>query len=161
MLKAVLKAIAAGAATGLLFLVILPITIIYINSYFGLPGFSFWAQEILGVSMMLAGAGMFLYCTGLFAYFGKGTPAPIEPPRKLVVRGIYRHTRNPMYLGYFAVVLGEFFWFGSGLLLVYFLFIVGLINTYLIFWEEPRLRKRFGSDYDKYTNRVPRWFIKI
>ncbi len=74
-----------------------------------------------------------------------------------MIRSIYRYTRNPMYLGYFGIVLGEFFFFGNLLLFFYFLFIVLFVNLYLLFIEEPKLRKRFGSEYEDYIKKVPRW----
>jgi protein-S-isoprenylcysteine O-methyltransferase Ste14 len=89
---------------------------------------------------------------------GRGTPAPIDPPRELVAVGFYRYTRNPMYVGVLSVIIGHFLWFGFWYLLIYAAFIFLAFNTFVAFYEEPTLRKKFGAAYEDYCKRVPRWF---
>jgi len=161
MLKAALKATAAGLVTGSFFLVFLPTVMWAVNERLGWPVYGFWLWDVLGIVLIAAGIIIFCYCTGLFVRFGKGTPAPIEPPQGLVRQGIYRYTRNPMYLGYFAIVLGEFFLVGSLALLFYGFLVLGIITAYLVGWEEPKLRERFGAEYDQYCQEVPRWLIRF
>ncbi|VVA44202.1 conserved hypothetical protein [Candidatus Roizmanbacteria bacterium] len=106
---------------------------------------------------LFIGAGLFLYCSRLFLIFGKGTPVPVEPPKKLVVSGLYKYTRNPIYIGYFMILQGEFLFFGEFLLLIYFFLAIIGINIYVIFHEEPILKKRFGKSYQEYFKKIPRW----
>ena len=83
---------------------------------------------------------------------------PVEPPKKLVISGLYKFSRNPIYLSYFLVLLGYFFFFGHLTLLVYFVLLVIKINLFIIFYEEPVLKKRFGKDFEEYLQKTPRWF---
>jgi len=96
----------------------------------------------------------------MFIKIGGGTPAPIEPPKELVIKGIYRFTRNPIYIGYFLILLGEFFIFGYLLLLFYFIAMLVFMQIYVVYIEEPKLKKRFGEAYKDYMKNVPRW-LKI
>jgi len=153
----ILKAIIAGLVAGSFFMIILPAFLIILSFYFELTIINKSYFIYLGSSLIILGVITFWYCTGLFAFLGRGTPAPIEPPYKLVAKGFYKYTRNPMYFSYFFIILGEFFLFGHMLLFYYFLFIVFLISVYLIFFEEPGLEKRFGEEYLLYKKKVPRW----
>ncbi len=100
-----------------------------------------------------------LWCFSDFVRRGQGTPAPYEPPSKLVVGGLYRYTRNPMYVSVLLIVVGESVWWGSWIILGYAgLLWVGL-HTWVVFHEEPVLRRRFGSLYESYTHTVPRWIV--
>ena len=154
----IIRAFLAGLLTGSFFLILIPALLIKLNLYLNLPILDFVVLNILGLLLIFAGILMFFYCSSLFFYFGFGTPAPIEPPKKLVVKGIYRHTRNPMYLGYFCVVLGQSLFFGHLLLFFYILLVFLIINYYLKYIEEPKLLKRFGDDYREYIKKTPRWF---
>jgi protein-S-isoprenylcysteine O-methyltransferase Ste14 len=109
--------------------------------------FLMWSLGILGV----------LWCFWDFTYRGRGTPLPTDPPKELVAAGLYRHVRNPIYLSVILILLGHFLWFGYSSLLVYAgLAFVGT-HLFVIFYEEPGLRKRFGAAYEDYLMRVPRW----
>ena len=143
---------------GLVFLIILPLAAIELNEILGWLEWEYLFLDVVGAIFILAGGIIFLYCTGLFHKWGRGTPAPIEPPEELVEKGIYKYSRNPMYIGYFFILFGEFLFFGEVLLLVYSVFIVLFINIYLRIVEEPKLEKRFGREYKEYMKRVPRWF---
>lgn len=109
--------------------------------------------------LLLVGAGLALmYSTiKLFALDGHGTLAPWDPPERLVVRGVYRHVRNPMISGVFVVLLGEAVFFGLLSLLYWFLIVVSLNLVYIPLLEEPGLERRFGDDYRLYKRSVPRW----
>ena len=109
----------------------------------------------------MVGGSLFLYCSSLFIIFGKGTPVPIEPPKKIVQQGLYKYVRNPMYLGYFAMVIGEALLFGAALLFVYVIVFILTTHIYVVYFEENDLKKRFGNSYDEYTKQVPRWIPKI
>jgi protein-S-isoprenylcysteine O-methyltransferase Ste14 len=113
---------------------------------------------------LLIAAGVALYFTCAFWGFalrGQGTPLPADPPKKLVVEGPYRIVRNPMYWGVASVMLGEAAVFHSkalGDLVV--VFFVGVI-LFVLFFEEPALRQKFGAEYEEYCRRVPRWLPRF
>ena len=102
------------------------------------------------------GAAIYLWCLWDFATFGRGTPAPIDAPKRLVVRGLYRYVRNPMYLGVLTVIVGwcvrSGWWLWSYLATV----AVGF-NVFVLLYEEPTLRRLFGAEYERYCAAVGRW----
>jgi protein-S-isoprenylcysteine O-methyltransferase Ste14 len=92
-----------------------------------------------------------------FAVAGRGTPAPIDPPKELVRRGLYRFTRNPMYVGVASVLIGEAWLFASRAMAVFALGVVTMFHLFVLFYEEPTLRRTFGDAYERYCAAVPRW----
>lgn len=92
---------------------------------------------------------------------GRGTPAPIDPPKELVATGFYRYIRNPMYVGVLAVIFGHFLWFGYWSLLVYAILVFLLFNTFIVYYEEPVLKRKFGTAYEEYRKNVPRWIPRF
>jgi protein-S-isoprenylcysteine O-methyltransferase Ste14 len=96
-------------------------------------------------------------CIWEFARRGRGTLAPVDPPRTLVVQGLYRYVRNPMYLSVTMIVLGEALLTGSRALLAYWAVWFLAANLFVIGYEEPTLRRRFGPAYDRYRATVGRW----
>ena len=98
-----------------------------------------------------------MYCTGLFSTRGRGTPVPLAPPSALVATGLYRHTRNPIYLAYVGILVGEAVFVGSTSLLTYALAMFVLFHIMVVAHEEPELRRRFGADYERYRTLAPRW----
>lgn len=103
------------------------------------------------------GLVVLLWCFWDFLVKGKGTPAPIDPPKHLVVAGLYRYVRNPMYVGVLLVLLGHFLYFGYWALLIYSGLFFVAVHTFVTRYEEPHLRKLFGTEYEDYCQRVPRW----
>jgi protein-S-isoprenylcysteine O-methyltransferase Ste14 len=132
--------------------------------FFGLNAvrldFSDPAQPV-GLVGVVAGVLLLLTCIWEFARSGRGTLAPVDPPRELVVRGLYRYVRNPMYLGVTAIVLGEALLIRSPALLLYWAIWFLLVNLLVRGYEEPGLRRRFGSSYEDYTRRVGRWLPRV
>ena len=115
----------------------------------------------LGLVFAALGAALLAACIVEFARTGRGTLSPVDPPRRLVVRGLYRYVRNPMYLSVTTIVLGEVVLTGSMALLAYWaVWFVG-VNLFVIGYEEPSLRGRFGASYDEYTREVPRWLPRF
>ena len=112
----------------------------------------------LALPLWILGTTIILWSFWNFLAQGRGTPAPIDPPKELVAVGFYRYTRNPMYVGVFSVIVGHFLWFGFWYLLIYAAIIFLTFNTFVAYYEEPTLRKKFGAAYDDYCQRVPRWF---
>ena len=96
-----------------------------------------------------------------FALQGLGTPAPVAPPKHLVVTGLYRRVRNPMYVGVLAAVSGQALLFGSVRLLEYALLLGLAVHSFVFFYEEPTLRKQFGEEYERYRASVPRWIPRL
>lgn len=109
------------------------------------------------VVLILIGAGILLYCIGSFAVVGRGTLSAVDPPRHLVVRGLYHYVRNPMYVGIVTILLGEAGLFKSRVLLGYAAICFVVFNLFVIFYEEPALRHQFGTRYDDYCRSVSRW----
>ena len=107
------------------------------------------------------GAVILLKCAWDFAVVGLGTPAPIDPPKSLVVRGLYGFVRNPMYVGVDLVLFSEALLFSSPKLLLYALpFAIGF-HMFVLAYEEPTLRKKFGASYQAYCQAVPRWVPRL
>jgi len=111
----------------------------------------------VGFVLIVAGALIYLWCAWDFAFAGKGTPAPIDPPKELVVRGLYKHVRNPMYIGVLSLVLGQAVWFEAIALFAYAGVVFLLVNAFVFFYEEPALRRKFGEAYRRYCQTTPRW----
>lgn len=111
----------------------------------------------LGLLPIVSGALIYFRCAWDFTFTGKGTPAPFDPPKEMVARGPYRYTRNPMYVAALLVLAGEAAWFESGLILGYALAVYSVFHLWVIFYEEPTLRRKFGEPYEKYCREVPRW----
>jgi protein-S-isoprenylcysteine O-methyltransferase Ste14 len=96
-----------------------------------------------------------------FALIGGGTPAPIAPTKILVVKGLHRYVRNPMYLGVALAIAGQAWLFHSLHILIYMVCMLTVAHLFVIFYEEPTLRRHFGEEYDHYRATVPRWIPKL
>ena len=106
---------------------------------------------------LLLGISIYLKCAWDFTFIGQGTPAPIDPPKELVIQGLYRYMRNPMYVGVVLQLLGEAWWFNSRIILIYAVLLWTGFHLFVFFYEEPTLRRIFGDAYERYLNTVPRW----
>ena len=145
--------------------IVVPIFIIFSadahNVGWGLPSPLVLLPSLLGCALIGLGV-LFVYRTVfLFATEGDGTLAPWDPPRRLLVRGPYRHVRNPMISGVLAVLLGETVLLGSVPLLAWFLVFFALNALSMPLIEEPILERRFGGDYVAYKRNVPRWMPRL
>jgi protein-S-isoprenylcysteine O-methyltransferase Ste14 len=118
-----------------------------------------WSRPltIAGLLVAAAGAALLGACIVEFARRGRGTLSPVDPPRRLVVSGLYRFVRNPMYLGVTAIQLGEALATQSMPVAVYWAAWFAVVNIFVIGYEEPALRRQFGEEYDEYARRVGRW----
>lgn len=117
--------------------------------------------RFLAPPLWVIGLGMLLWCALDFVRRGRGTPAPIDPPRELVATGLYRFVRNPMYLGALFVLLGHAALFSSLGLLLYAGAVFLAFHLFVVLYEEPRLARRFGERYHRYRRRVPRWLPRL
>jgi len=109
------------------------------------------------------GFAVALRCIWDFGWTGRGTPAPMAPPQKLVVVGFYRYVRNPMYVGFFAGWTGLWVIFGRAnqAALIVALGAVAAVALFVRFYEEPALREKFGAEYGEYCRNVPRWLPRL
>jgi protein-S-isoprenylcysteine O-methyltransferase Ste14 len=119
------------------------------------------SASIAATVLLATGAMIYAWCVWDFARFGRGTPAPLDAPKRLVARGLYRHTRNPMYLGVLCTILGWAVLFRAGRLLLYALGIGLCFHLFVVLYEEPHLRKVFEASYEEYRSRVNRWLPGI
>ena len=113
----------------------------------------FW----LGAAITGMGIAIYGWCLWEFAYRGRGTPAPIDPPKELVIKGLYRYVRNPMYIGIITILLGETVAFFSINLLYYTLIVFLGFNAFVLIYEEYTLERLFGESYRQYRREVSRW----
>jgi protein-S-isoprenylcysteine O-methyltransferase Ste14 len=117
-----------------------------------------WApRQWLAAIIFVLGAVVFLHCQWLFFSRGQGTPAPIDPPKKFVRRGLYKWVRNPMYLGVLAMVGSEALFLRSFDVLIYFICLTCAVHLFVVLYEENSLRFRFGAMYEDYKRDVSRW----
>ena len=123
----------------------------------GLTGLPALLPVVVGAALILMGVAVWYATVRLFAREGKGTLAPWDPTRKLVVRGPYRYVRNPMITGVLLVLLGEAALFGSWPVLVWAVGFFAVNCVWFPLVEEPALVKRFGPEYEEYRRAVPRW----
>lgn len=116
----------------------------------------------LGLALLFLGLGVaiFLRCAWDFVVFGKGTPAPIDQPKRLVTQGLYRYSRNPMYVGVLSIIAGWAALFGAGIVAAYGATWFIIFSLFVRFYEEPHLAREFGDDYVAYRKRVGRWLPK-
>jgi protein-S-isoprenylcysteine O-methyltransferase Ste14 len=115
----------------------------------------------LAFPLWLIGGSILLWSFWNFLDEGHGTPAPIDPPKELVAVGFYRYVRNPMYVGVLAINIGYFLWFRYWNLLIYAILVFIAFHTFVMLYEEPTLRRKFGAAYEEYCRRVPRWIPRI
>lgn len=113
------------------------------------------------IPLWFVGTLVVLRCFWDFTFKGHGTPAPIDPPRELVVTGFYRYVRNPIYIGVLSIFLGYFLWFGYLALLIYTVLAFIGVHAFIVLYEEPILKKKFGAAYEEYLKRVPRWIPRF
>ena len=133
-------------------------------AFFGL-GEIRWSREVpglyLGAVLVVSGIALLAVCIWEFASRGRGTLSPADPPKELVVQGLYRYVRNPMYLAVSLILLGEHMLTHSWPLFVYSAVWFVIVNIFVIGYEEPTLRRQFGESYERYVRAVPRWIPRF
>jgi protein-S-isoprenylcysteine O-methyltransferase Ste14 len=152
---------ARAAAGSALFLVIAPGTTAILIPYL-LTGWDAadapLPARIAGAALTAAGGAVLLSAFARFALQGLGTPAPIAPTEHLVVEGLYRYVRNPMYLAVTATILGQWLLLGRPVLLVWALVFLATTYAFVRGYEEPTLRAGYGEEYERYCEAVPGWW---
>lgn len=122
-----------------------------------------WAAALgparwFGVPLVVSGVALLLWSVFGFMAMGRGTPAPTDPPRRLVVWGPYLWVRNPMYVGVLTALVGEALWLGQPALLGWAAMVAVGVHLFVVMYEEPTLRESFGADYESFLETVPRWW---
>jgi protein-S-isoprenylcysteine O-methyltransferase Ste14 len=125
------------------------------------PLVGFVGFRVLGALLMAAGLPVLLDSFARFALEGRGTPAPIAPPERLVVTGLYRHVRNPIYLAVTSLIVGQGLFFGDVRLLEYGLGLWAYFHFWVLAIEEPGLRVQFGAEYRDFCAQVRRWIPRL
>lgn len=115
----------------------------------------------MGAAAALAGLPLLAESLWRFARVGRGTPSPLMPTERLVTSGAYRFVRNPMYVGAVLVVLGQAVMFGSRAVFLYGAALAVAFHLFVTLYEEPALRTRYGAEYARYCEHVPRWILRV
>jgi protein-S-isoprenylcysteine O-methyltransferase Ste14 len=131
------------------------------NWQIGPPLFGLAGSRPFGAALLMLGIAGLIDSFARFAWQGRGTPAPIAPPELVVVSGLYRYARNPMYISIISAIAGQAFVFGDIRLLQYAAVVWLLFHLFVIGYEEPTLRLQFGRSYDAYRAHVPRWLPRL
>jgi protein-S-isoprenylcysteine O-methyltransferase Ste14 len=118
------------------------------------------APQIAGMIMVTIGTVIAFWCVFTFVFIGKGTPAPFDPPRRLVICGPYRFVRNPMYIGAGITLAGVALFYESLSIFIYTCLFLLMTHLFVVLYEEPTLRRTFGDEYESYCHRVRRWLPK-
>jgi protein-S-isoprenylcysteine O-methyltransferase Ste14 len=119
------------------------------------------AIRVLGALLIVAGVPVLLESFARFALQGLGTPAPVMPTEHLVVKGFYRHVRNPMYVAVVSLIVGQGLLLGDVRLLEYAAAVWLCFHLFVLAYEEPTLRRTFGAEYDAFRAHVPRWLPRL
>lgn len=159
--------ISRAAAGSLLFFVVAPGVVAGLLPWW-LTGWqardlpSYWVPvRVLGVALVMAGMVVLVHAFARFVMEGRGTPAPVAPTERLVIGGLYRHVRNPMYVAVLAVILGQALLLGRPVLLPYAAAVFVAVASFVRWYEEPTLAKQFGRDYERYRAAVPGWWPRL
>ena len=119
------------------------------------------SSRLVGVALIVGGIVVLVRAFVRFVIEGLGTPAPIAPTEHLVVGGIYRYVRNPMYVAIFATIVGQALLLGRPVLLLYGVVTAVPVVAFVRWYEEPTLRRRFGAEYERYRAAVPGWWPRL
>ena len=117
--------------------------------------------QVVGIVIGVLGAAIALWCIFTFIFIGRGTPAPFDPPRRLVLEGPYRFVRNPMYIGAGLALAGAALFYESLPLLAYAGAFLLITHLFVVLYEEPTLRQTFGHEYEAYCRKVRRWWPSL
>lgn len=126
------------------------------EAYFGLT-----ATRYAGGLVAAAGLAVIVECFSRFALTGRGTPAPVLPTERLVVTGLYRYVRNPMYVGVVWVIAGQALLLARAGLVAYAGLVWLVFHAFVLAYEEPALARQFGAEYERYRRHVPRWMPRL
>ncbi len=151
----------------LLFLIIVPGTVAGWVPYWlsgwrsGLPALELGGWRRIGWLLVVPGIAVLLSSMFEFVVEGQGTPAPIDPPKQFVATGFYRFVRNPMYVGVLSALVGQFMLYQNWNVLLYAAILWVVVHTFVVYYEEPALRRLFGEEYAIYCRQVNRWLPRL
>jgi protein-S-isoprenylcysteine O-methyltransferase Ste14 len=152
---------ARAAAGSIVFLAVAPGVVAGLIPYWLTDGWESTGPalvwKLLGAVLIAAGGAALLEAFGRFVVEGIGTPAPVAPTRHLVVGGLYRYVRNPMYVAVAATIIGQAALLGRPALLLYAALFMAVVGAFVYGYEQPVLTERFGDDYERYRRNVPAW----
>ena len=117
--------------------------------------------QAIATALILIGGWGYFWCALDFVFRGRGTPAPIDPPQVLVVQGLYKYTRNPMYVSVLTVLAGEYVLYRSAIFLEYLVLVALGFFVFVLLYEEPALTRKMGAAYERYCEEVPRWIPRF
>ena len=150
----------------LLFTVLVPGSVLFWGPYYLIAGRARFAAhwpptigDTPALALVAVGTLVYFVCAWRFAAEGRGTPAPWDAPRVLVTGGLYRWVRNPMYVGIPIALIGEAWWLGAPNMVLYAAIVAVAFHLRVVMYEEPVLRRLFGSAFDAYCTRVRRWGV--
>ena len=123
--------------------------------------FSLEPVRWFGVFLIVLAAPVLLESFARFALEGLGTPAPVLPTQRLIVKGFYRYVRNPMYVAVVSIILGQGLLFGNASLLLYAALVWAAFFGFVLSYEEPKLRRTYGAEFESYCRQVPRWIPRF
>jgi len=149
----VLRTLLFGALVPATFLVVIPAMILNVTGTEGEGGL----LRLVGLVPLVLGIAVLAWCFAGFFVEGEGTPAPYDPPHRLVTGRLYGWMRNPMYVALTTILVGEAMFYGSALLLVWAGLAWIFFHLFVVLYEEPTLQRRFGPAYEEYVEHVPRW----
>ncbi|MEI9417716.1 methyltransferase family protein [Mesorhizobium sp. Cs1321R2N1] len=132
-----------------------------LSARWGLPWSPLPGLVFAGGVLIAAAAAVLLHAFARFALEGLGTPAPVAPTERLVIGGIYRHVRNPMYVAVLSIILGQALLFSSWSIAAYAAIAAAAMVTFVRLYEEPTLAGRYGAEYEAYRRNVPGWLPRI
>lgn len=155
--KIALRTIAFSGVVGGIEFILMPALLLRIDGY----RFDATWLRWVGLLPLALGATLVIWCDVGFVVQGRGTPAPFDPPQQLVTGHLYSRVRNPIFLGATSLLVGEAVFFESHLILGYAAFMWLAWHVVVVAYEEPSLRRRFGTAYDQYAGRTPRWIPRL
>ena len=136
----------------------IPVFLSVINLFYGLPVIESVTLKAFGFVILIFGLSTTIYTVHYHLLTGRVTPVAIERPREFINKGFYKYSRNPMYVAVLMTLLGVFLVFGHLLLLAYVILAIPALHSFVVYKEEPELKKLFGKEYEEYMKKVPRWF---
>jgi len=157
----------SSAALGsVLFFLLAPCVVAGLAPYlltdrYGMPISPHPAIVIVAGILIAAGLAVLIHAFVRFAVEGLGTPAPVAPTARLVVGGVYRYVRNPMYVAVLSIILGQALLFGAVPVAVYAVAVAAAVISFVRFYEEPVLANRYGAEYEAYRRAVPGWLPRL
>jgi protein-S-isoprenylcysteine O-methyltransferase Ste14 len=132
-----------------------------LSDHWGSPWSTVPGFVLAGSALIVAAVAVLLHAFARFALEGLGTPAPVAPTEKLVIGGIYRHVRNPMYVAVLSIIIGQALLFSSWTLVAYAVIGAVVMGSFVRLYEEPTLANRYGAEYETYRRNVPGWLPRL